>query len=111
MLPVVKGTAATARGISLYAAATVLLSLLGVWALPSGGLLYGLLLLPFNARLVQMAWRLHRDPDDVQRARGLFRWSILYLFGICLLLLMARLPAAGVFTSQGLELLAQVGLF
>ncbi|MEY3545594.1 MAG: hypothetical protein RLZZ247_1751, partial [Cyanobacteriota bacterium] len=85
MLPVVKGTAATARGISVYAALTVVLSLLGVWALPSGGLLYGLLLLPFNARLIQMAWRLHQDPDDVQRARGLFRWSILYLFGICLL--------------------------
>ena len=100
MLPVVKGTAATARGISVYAALTVVLSLLGVWALPSGGLLYGLLLLPFNARLIQMAWRLHQDPDDVQRARGLFRWSILYLFGICLLLLLARTPQAGVLGAQ-----------
>ncbi|MBV2351601.1 heme o synthase [Synechococcus sp. HK05] len=109
MLPVVKGTAATARGISFYAALTVLLSLLGVWALPSGGLLYGLLLLPFNARLIQMAWRLHQDPDDVQRARGLFRWSILYLFGICLLLLMARLPSGAVFSSQGWDLLALAG--
>ena len=109
MLPVVKGTAATARGISVYAAATVALSLLGVWALPSGGLLYGLLLLPFNARLIQMAWRLHQDPDDVQRARGLFRWSILYLFGICLLLLLARLPAGAVLSSQGWDLLALAG--
>ena len=109
MLPVVKGTAATARGISLYAAATVALSLLGVWALPSGGLLYGLLLLPFNARLIQMAWRLHQDPDDVQRARGLFRWSIFYLFGICLLLLMARLSAGEQFSSQGWDLIAQAG--
>ncbi len=109
MLPVVKGTAATARGISVYAALTVVLSLLGVWALPSGGLLYGLLLLPFNARLIQMAWRLHQDPDDVQRARGLFRWSILYLFGICLLLLLARLPAGAVLSSQGWDLLALAG--
>ena len=109
MLPVVKGTAATARGISVYAALTVVLSLLGVWALPSGGLLYGLLLLPFNARLIQMAWRLHQDPDDVQRARGLFRWSILYLFGICLLLLLARLPAGEVLSSQGWDLLALAG--
>ena len=108
MLPVVKGNAATARGISIYAAATVLLSLLGVWALPSGGLLYGLLLLPFNARLIQMAWRLHQDPDDQQRARSLFRWSILYLFGICLLLLLARLPAGDQFTRQGWELLAML---
>ena len=109
MLPVVKGTAATARGISVYAALTVVLSLLGVWALPSGGLLYGLLLLPFNARLIQMAWRLHQDPDDVQRARGMFRWSILYLFGICLLLLLARLPAGAVLSSQGWDLLALAG--
>ena len=109
MLPVVKGTAATARGISVYAALTVVLSLLGVWALPSGGLLYGLLLLPFNARLIQMAWRLRQDPDDVQRARGLFRWSILYLFGICLLLLLARLPAGAVLSSQGWDLLALAG--
>ena len=109
MLPVVKGTAATARGISVYAALTVVLSLLGVWALPRGGLLYGLLLLPFNARLIQMAWRLHQDPDDVQRARGLFRWSILYLFGICLLLLLARLPAGAVLSSQGWDLLALAG--
>ena len=109
MLPVVKGTAATARGISVYAALTVVLSLLGVWALPSGGLLYGLLLLPFDARLIQMAWRLHQDPDDVQRARGLFRWSILYLFGICLLLLLARLPAGEVLSSQGWDLLALAG--
>ena len=109
MLPVVKGTAATARGISLYAALTVVLSFLGVWALPTGGLLYGLLLLPFDARLIQMAWRLHQDPDDVQRARGLFRWSILYLFGICLLLLMARMPAGAEFSAQGWDLLALAG--
>jgi len=105
MLPVVKGSAVTARAIGVYALATVLLSLVGIWALPSGGLLYGLLLLPFNGRLLQMAWRLHQDPDDLQRARGLFRWSILYLFGICLLLMLARLPAGDQLSRQGLDLL------
>ena len=108
MLPVVKGNSATARAISVYALATVALSLFGVWALPGGGLLYGLLLLPFNARLLQMSWNLLQDPDDVQRAKGLFRWSILYLFGICLLL-MARLPAGEQFSQQSLDLLAMVG--
>jgi protoheme IX farnesyltransferase len=109
MLPVVKGTAVTARSISAYAWVTALLSLLGVWTLPSGGLLYGLLLLPFNARLLQMAWGLRRQPDDLQRAKGLFRWSILYLFGLCLLLLLARLPAGDQFSRQGLDLLALLG--
>ena len=50
---------------------------------PSGGLFYGLMVLPFNGRLLQMAHHLGELPDDKQRAKGLFRWSILYLFGIC----------------------------
>jgi protoheme IX farnesyltransferase len=66
-------------------------------------------LLPFNARLLQMSWNLLQDPDDIQRAKGLFRWSILYLFGICLLLLLARLPAGEQFSQQSLDLLAMVG--
>ncbi len=94
MLPVVKGVVVTTRAISHYAWATVAFSLLGVLALPSGGLLYGLMVLPFNGRLLQLSARLRAQPDDPQRARALFRWSIFYLFGICLLLLLARLPQA-----------------
>jgi protoheme IX farnesyltransferase len=94
MLPVVKGLVVTTRAISHYAWATVAFSLLGVMALPSGGLLYGLMVLPFNGRLLQLSSRLRSQPDDPQRARALFRWSIFYLFGICLLLLLARLPQA-----------------
>jgi len=95
MLPVVRGVTVTARAIGRYAWATAMLSLAGAWALPSGGLLYLLLVLPFNGRLLQLSHRLGEDPQDPQRARALFRWSILYLFGICLLLLLARLPLAG----------------
>lgn len=109
MLPVVKGSGATAEAIRWYALATVVLSLVGVWALPGGGLLYGLLLLPFNARLLQMTWMLQQDPDDLQRAKGLFRWSIFYLFGVCLLLLMARMPAGEHFSEQGFALLGWSG--
>jgi protoheme IX farnesyltransferase len=42
----------------------------------------------------------------VQPARALFRWSILYLFGICLLLLLARLPQAELLQNQFPALLA-----
>jgi protoheme IX farnesyltransferase len=97
MLPVVRGTAATALAIGRYSWCTVLLSGLGVLALPSGGWLYGLLLLPFNGRLLQLSGELGRDPEDPQRARSLFRWSIFYLFGICLLLVLARTPQASAF--------------
>lgn len=104
MLPVVRGTVVTSRGIATYAALTVAISSLGLFALPSGGWLYGLLLIPFNGRLLQLSGSLREDPDDPRRARNLFRWSILYLFGICLLLLLARLPEAASFDPvlQGL---------
>ena len=94
MLPVVRGTAVTGRAIARYSWLTILLSVLGVLALPTGGWLYGLLLLPFNGRLLQLSSALRNNPDDPQRARSLFRWSILYLFGICLLLVLARTPQA-----------------
>jgi protoheme IX farnesyltransferase len=94
MLPVVRGTAVTGRAIARYSWLTVLLSGLGVLALPTGGWLYGLLLLPFNGRLLQLSSALRDNPEDPQRARSLFRWSILYLFGICLLLVLARTPQA-----------------
>ena len=90
MLPVVKGPVVTARAIRHYGWATVLLSGLGVLALPSGGVFYGLMLLPFNGRLMQMVNRLSLNPDSLTSAKGLFRWSILYLFGICLLLVLSR---------------------
>lgn len=76
MLPVIKGAAHTTRAIGHYARATALISGFGVLALPTGGLLYGLLLLPFNSRLLQMARSLAQDPKDPVASKGLFRWSI-----------------------------------
>ena len=106
MLPVVKGPQFTGQAITRYAWATVLASLLGVITLPTGGLFYGVMVIPFNARLLQMAHHLQECPDDRQRAKGLFRWSILYLFGICLLLLLARTAAGAQFSAQLQQLLA-----
>ena len=100
MLPVVKGPEFTAKAISKYGLATVALSFLGVFALPEGGLLYGILVIPFNSRLLQMIHLLDEDPHDFDRAKGLFRWSILYMFGICFLLVISRSPMAVQFDSQ-----------
>jgi len=97
---VVKGPVITARAIRLYGWATVLLSGLGVLVLPTGGTFYGLLLLPFNGRLLQMVQTLSADPDSLEAAKGLFRWSILYLFGICLLLVLSRTDLASTFDQQ-----------
>ena len=111
MLPVVKGPVVTARAIRHYGWTTVLLSGLGVLALPTGGSFYGLMLLPFNGRLLQMVQRLSQDPDSLVAAKGLFRWSILYLFGICLLLVLSRTELATSFdlhVQMGLQLLSKV---
>ncbi len=108
MLPVVKGSAFTARAISYYGWATACLSWLGIFALPEGGLLYGILLAPFNVRLVQMIKRLMADPDDLQRAKGLFRWSILYMFGICFLLVISRVSLAAEFHDQAVYLFSNM---
>jgi heme o synthase len=98
MLPVVKGVVVTARAIRTYAWITVVLSVGGVWMLPSGGLFFGLMVLPFNGRLLQLVDRLVASPHEPGCARALFRWSILYLFGVSLLLLLARLPQAQAFS-------------
>ena len=111
MLPVVKGPVVTARAIRHYGWTTVLLSGLGVLALPTGGSFYGLMLLPFNGQLLQMVRRLSQDPDSLVAAKGLFRWSILYLFGICLLLVLSRTELATSFdlhVQMGLQQLSRV---
>jgi protoheme IX farnesyltransferase len=71
MLPVVKGPLVTTRAIRRYGWATILLSFLGIWALPEGGALYGLLILPFNGRLLQMVERLAAEPNNRVRAKGI----------------------------------------
>ena len=100
MLPVVKGPVVTAQAIHRYGWATVLLSSLGLFALPSGGWFYGLLLIPFNGRLIQLVNRLAEDPENLTSAKGLFRWSILYLFGICFLLVLSRTSMAYLLDDQ-----------
>lgn len=105
MLPVVRGVVPTTKAIGRYSAATAVLSLLGVFALPTGGWLYGLLVLPFNGRLLQLSGQLLHRPEDPVCARNLFRWSIFYLFGICLLLLISRTPQAALLDWTGMTVL------
>ncbi len=108
MLPSVKGSAFTVEAISRYGWATVLMSIFGVFALPEGGLLYVIMLLPFNGRLLQLINRLKSSPDDLVKAKGLFRWSILYMFGICLLLLISRTQISVEFEQQSMQIFSDL---
>ena len=105
MLPTVSGPFVTAKAISVYGYLTVFLSFLGCFVLPEGGLLYGMLLLPYNSRLLQLVSRLRDNPEDLDRAKGLFRWSILYMFGVCVLLVISRLEVSIVFNDQLIALI------
>jgi len=105
MLPVVKGALVTTRAIGHYARLTTVLSLVGMALLPSGGAFYGLLVLPLNGRLLQLSTGLQHQPEERQRAVNLFRFSILYLFGICGAILWSRGGAASQFGHHGLHLL------
>jgi len=108
MLPVVSGVVPTAIAIGRYSLVTAFLSLVGILALPTGGWLYGLLVLPFNARLLQLSQQLRQRPEDPASARDLFRWSIFYLFGICFLLLLCRTSQATSFDWRGMAVLLQL---
>ena len=65
MLPSVKGSAFTVKAISRYGWATVLMSILGFLALPEGGLLYLIMLLPFNGCLLYTS----PSPRDLSTSR------------------------------------------
>jgi protoheme IX farnesyltransferase len=68
------------------------------------------MLLPYNNRLLQLVHRLAADPDSLTNAKSLFRWSILYLFGICLLLILSRSALAAHLDQQMIAMLMQLGV-
>ena len=105
MLPVVKGPVFTGRAIHHYTRLTAVASLAGILLLPSGGVFYGMMVLPFNGRLLQLGKALQLQPREQQRAKGLFRYSILYLFGLCWMLLWARSAGAA---ELGADMLAML---
>lgn len=80
MLPVVAGDASTRRHILAYTLILLPVTLAPV-ALGMAGLLYALAASALGLGFVAWAWRLQRDHDEAA-ARGAFRFSILYLFGL-----------------------------
>jgi protoheme IX farnesyltransferase len=95
MLPVVSGRAETRRQIAIY---SVLLAPLGVapWLMGFAGLFYGIVSLIGGGIFLALALRLLRageGPAAAPAAKGLFGYSILYLFLLFAVLLVEnRLP-------------------
>ncbi|MGD1851868.1 MAG: heme o synthase [Cyanophyceae cyanobacterium] len=92
MLPVVRGAEETARQIWWYAIVLVPFSLLLVVPLGVSGWLYATLALVLGERLLQKCWLLLQDPEDQQRARSLFKFSIIYMMLLAVGMAIDSLP-------------------
>jgi len=82
-----------------YPEATALISASDA-ALPTGGLLYGLLACCHQFQVLQDVTLLGPSPEDPMGRQRVVRWSILYLFASACCLLMARLPGANVSAAE-----------
>jgi heme o synthase len=96
MLPVVAGPDETRRQILLY---SLVLAPVGLtpWLFGQAGVVYGVTAIIAGAVMIAFAWRVNalREGEGAARAaRGLFSYSILYLFALFAMLLIERgLPA------------------
>jgi len=83
MLPVVEGNEPTARQILYYTLALIPITLLLIYPLHVMGAVYGAIALLLGGLFVHKAWKLLQNPSDLQEARSVFKYSILYLMLLC----------------------------
>ena len=83
MLPVVEGKEVTAQQIWYYTLLVVPTTFLLVYPLHSVGIIYALFAGVLGAIFIQKAWQLKQTPEDNQLARGMFKYSILYMMLLC----------------------------
>jgi len=79
MMPVVVGDESTARQIWYYTLVLVPLTVLMTYPLGATGLIYALLAIILGGQFIRKAWALLKMPSDRDLAKGLFKYSILYM--------------------------------
>jgi len=107
MLPVIVGEAPTARQIWIYTLLLIPATLLLTYPLHVTGALYAIIALMLGAIFVRKAWALLQHPADVQQARSVFKYSILYMMLLCAGMGIDSLPATHDLTAaiaQNLQL-------
>ncbi|MCG9886132.1 MAG: heme o synthase [Cyanobacteria bacterium] len=92
MLPVIKGSEETARQIWWYSVALIPLTLMLTYPLAASGVLYLVAALYLGGLFLVKAWLLLKAPDDRDRARSLFKYSIFYLMLLCAAMTVDSLP-------------------
>lgn len=100
MLPVVAGDHCTARRILAYTLALVPITLLLVYPLHVVGSIYAVTALVLGGLFIFKAWQLLQAPEDKQRARSLFKYSILYMMLLCAGMVVDSLPVTHAFIAQ-----------
>jgi protoheme IX farnesyltransferase len=93
MLPVIEGNEPTSRQIFYYTLALIPVTLLLVYPLHVMGVVYAAIALFLGGVFVQKAWKLMQTPTDLQVARSVFKYSILYLMLLCAGMGLDSLPA------------------
>jgi protoheme IX farnesyltransferase len=96
MLPVVAGAEETRRQILLYSVALVPIGA-APWLLGFADAIYGVTALLAGALMVALAWRVRREREGgaaTRAAQQLFAFSILYLFALFAVLLVAAEPGS-----------------
>lgn len=93
MLPVVVGNEPTARQIFYYTLALIPVTLLLVYPLHVMGAVYCGIALLLGGIFVQKAWQFMHMSSDLQVARSVFKYSILYLMLLCAGMGLDSLPA------------------
>ncbi|XHX76177.1 MAG: heme o synthase [Stenomitos frigidus ULC029] len=99
MLPVVVGNEPTARQIFYYTLILLPVTLLLVYPLHVMGAVYCGIALLLGGVFVQKAWQLMQAPSDLQVARSVFKYSILYLMLLCAGMGLDSLPFTHEFVS------------
>ncbi|MEO1131940.1 MAG: heme o synthase [Cyanobacteria bacterium J06639_1] len=100
MLPVVSGNVATVRQIFYYSLLMVPLTFVLIAPLHQVGVLYGTTALLLGATFLRKAWDLLQAPDDADKARSLFKFSIGYMMMLCAAIGLDRLPISQQATVQ-----------
>lgn len=108
MLPVVKGEATTAMQIWIYTLLLLPVSLLLVYPINVMGSVYAAVAVMLGGVFIAKAWSLLQDPFDLQLARSVFKYSILYMMLLCAGMAIDSLPVTHALThtlSDNLETL------
>ncbi len=100
MLPVVDGDSVTAKQIFIYTLALFPTTFLLIYPCHVAGLLYGLVALVLGVGFIYRAWDLMQAPGDKDRARSLFKFSILYMMLLCVGLVVDSLPVTQAFLDR-----------